>query len=61
MRDVESAEAAQASIAKAMERARRREDRALATQVRTDGEMLAREIAGTVRLNRLHDQNHPAF
>lgn len=61
MRDIESAEAAQASIAKAMERARRREDRAFATQVRTEGELLAREIAGLVRLNRFHDQNNAAF
>jgi len=61
MRDEQSAEAAQASIAKAMERARRREDRAFATQVRTEGENVAREIAGLVRLMRFHDPTNAAF
>lgn len=61
MRDEQSAESAQASIAKAMERARRREDRAFATQVRTEGENVAREIAGLVRLMRFHDPSNAAF
>jgi hypothetical protein len=52
---------AQASLGKALERARAGEDRELSTQVRDHGQQLARLLFGLLRMTRVHAVDNEAF
>ncbi len=58
---LQAVEQAQERIGRAMDLARAGEDRQLASLVREKGEQLARLLAGTIRMTRIHDLDNQAF